>query len=125
MAENKCFMPGMDKERTAKVMAECCEGKDGVTDCCESMSETDKCNSMMAECMKKCRWFPLVLVIFGVVFLLLGYYLDAEVTRTLWMILSALIIIVGTAGLVMMKICCKTTGGSKGEGIRGRQENAK
>ena len=77
---------------------------------CEGMSESSDCGSKMAECMKKCKWFPLIPVIFGVVLLLLGYYLDAETTRILWMIAAGFVIFLGIFGLVMigrMKgMCC-------------------
>ncbi|MHC4559901.1 MAG: hypothetical protein ACYS80_21635 [Planctomycetota bacterium] len=90
--ENKWRMPEM--------MAKCCEG----------MSGTDDCRSMMAECMKKCRWFPLIPVVLGILLLLLGYYLDAEITRILWMITAGFLILVGTFGFMMMSLgkrtCC-------------------
>lgn len=78
--------------------------------CCEGMSGKNDCRSMMAECMKKCRWFPLMPVIFGIVLLLLGNYLDAEIIRILWMIAAGLLILLGTFGFVMMslskRMCC-------------------
>jgi hypothetical protein len=66
------------------------------------MNGTDDCSSKMGECMKKCRWFPLVPVILGAALLLLGYYLDAEITRILWMIVAGLVILMGTVGFVMI-----------------------
>ncbi len=90
--ENKCCGTVEDKQKMAEMMDKCCEG----------MSGTDDCGSKMAECMKKCRWFPLIPVVFGVVLLLLGYYLDAEITRVLWMITAGFVILLGTFGLVMV-----------------------
>ena len=83
----------------------CCGGQgmsEAMAECCEGMSGPGDCSSMMAECMKKCRWFPLIPVIFGIVLLLLGYYLDAEITRILWMIAAGLLILMGTFCLLMM-----------------------
>ena len=45
---------------------------------------------------------PFVPVILGIVLLLLGYYLDAEVIRILWIVVAGLIILLGTFGLVMI-----------------------
>lgn len=78
--------------------------------CCKSMSETGDFSSMMDKCMTICRWFPLVPVIFGITFLLLGYYLDASITRVLWMFVAGFITLLGTLGLIlagsMKKMCC-------------------
>ena len=64
----------------------------------------------MPDCMKRCRWFPIIPVILGITLLLLGYYLDAEITRILWMIAAAFVILMGTFALLMMgkmkKMCC-------------------
>ena len=90
--ENKCCVTVEDKQKMTEMMDKCSEG----------MSGTDDCSSMMGECMKKCRWFPLVPVILGIVLLLLGYYLDVEVIRILWMVVAGLVILLGTFGLIMM-----------------------
>lgn len=78
--------------------------------CCEGMSGTDDCISMMAECMKKCRWFPLIPVILGILLLLLDYYLDAEIIRILWMVAAGFLMLMGTFGFMMMSLgkrtCC-------------------
>ena len=78
--------------------------------CCEGMSGQGDCRSMMAECMRKCRWFLLIPVIIGVLLLLLGYVLDAEVTRVLWMTAAGLVILMGAFGFLMMSLgkrpCC-------------------
>ena len=41
-------------------------------------------------------------VILGILFLLLGYYLDAQITRILWMIAAGFMILMGTFCLLMM-----------------------
>ena len=99
-AQKCCDTSCCTQEHTSEMMSKCCE----------DMSESNGCGSMMAECMKKFRWFPLIPVIIGILLLLLGYYLDAEITRILWMIAAGFVILAGTFGLIMMgrmkKICC-------------------
>jgi len=73
-----------------------------MNECCGGMSENVDCRSMMGECMKGCRWFPLIPLVFGTALFLLGYYLDAEVTRILWMIAAGLLVLMGTFGFLMM-----------------------
>ena len=64
------------------------------------------CCSMMG----KCRWLPLIPVVLGIVLLLLGYVLDAEVTRILWMTAAGLVILMGAFAFLMMSLgrrtCC-------------------
>jgi len=83
-----------------KMMAKCCEG----------MSGPGESRSMMAGCIRMCRWFPLMPVIFGIAFLLLGYYLDASIIRVLWMLFAGFVVVMGTFGLILMgrmrKMCC-------------------
>jgi len=89
----------------------CCGGRgmsDFFSQCCDGMSGPRDCGSMMAECMKKCRWFLLIPVLMGAVFLLLGYFLDAEATRTLWMAAAGLVILMGFLGFLMMSLRRKT-----------------
>ena len=96
----KCCVPRMDKHKMTEIMANCCEG----------MSEAGNCRSMMAQCMKGCRWFPLIPVILGISLFLLGYYLDAEITRILWMVAAGFVILMGIFCFVMVskmkQICC-------------------
>lgn len=64
------------------------------------------CCSMMG----KCRWFPLMPVVLGIILLLLGYYLDASITRVLWMFAAGFIALLGLLGLIlagrMKGMCC-------------------
>jgi hypothetical protein len=90
--DNKFCGTSENKWKMSEMMEKCCEG----------MSGNDDCSSMMAKCMNRCRWFPLMPVIFGIALLLLGYYLDAEIIRTLWMIAAGLSILLGTLCLLMM-----------------------
>ena len=76
--------------------------QEAMPDCCKSIGGDDNCRSMMNKCMKGCRWFPFVPVVLGIAFLTLGYFLNPEVTRILWMIAAGFVILMGIFGLVMM-----------------------
>lgn len=89
----------------------CCGGQgmfDAMAKCREGMSGPGDCKSMMAECMRKCRWFLLIPVIIGILLLLLGYVLDAEVTRILWMATAGLVVFMGAFGFLMMRLSKRT-----------------
>lgn len=90
--DNKCCGTVKDKWTMTEMMNECCKG----------MRENGDGSSMMAGCMKKCKWFPLMAAIFGIALFLLGYYLDAEITRILWMLAAGFLILMGTFCLLMM-----------------------
>ncbi|MHC4215255.1 MAG: hypothetical protein ACYSWP_17980 [Planctomycetota bacterium] len=79
-------------------------------DCCKDFGKDQNYGSMMSACMKACRWFPIIPVIFGIALLLLGYYLHPEITRILWMIAAGFVVIMGVLGLLMTsrmkKLCC-------------------
>jgi hypothetical protein len=81
-----------------------------MSDCCKSFFKTHDYSSMMDKCMRMCRWFPLVPVIFGISVLLLGYYLDASTARVLWMFVGGFITLMGVLGLIlagrMKRMCC-------------------
>ncbi len=79
-------------QRFAKMAGQCCAGA----------GEGFDCRSMMRECMRGCRWLPLIPVVLGILLLLLGYYLDAEITRILWMAAAGFLILMGTFALLMM-----------------------
>ena len=57
---------------------------------------------MMKEFMRVFRWVPLVPIVIGAVLFALGYFLDSEALRILWLILAALPIVVGFVGFVVM-----------------------
>ena len=96
--DNKFYGTAEDKWKMSEMMNKCCEGMRGTNDC----------RSMMAECMRKCRWFLLLPVIIGILLLLLGYVLDAEVTRILWMTAAGLVILMGSFGFLMMSLGKRT-----------------
>ena len=96
-AEKCCDTSGWNGQGMLEAMAECCGDIRG----------KGESRSMMSGCMKMCRWFPLIPVILGILFLLLGYYLDAEVTRILWMLAAGFLILMGTFCLLMMNLSKK------------------
>ena len=76
--------------------------------------EEMNCKTPMASCKAKIRyvpWFPLIL---GIVFLLLGYFLDPTTIRVLWMLGAGLIVGLGVIGLMAVRsmaakdgsVCC-------------------
>ncbi len=73
--------------------------------CCSSESESKCC--MMAKCFSYCKWCPLMPIIFGAIFLLLGFFLSAEVVRVLWIILSVVIILMGICCFICMSVMSK------------------
>ena len=78
----------------------CCPDNDkSQSGCCDG-GETPK---DMGKCFSKCRYFPLFPVVVGTIFLLLGYFLNPEVTRMLWMIGGGLIVGLGLIGLIVIR----------------------
>ena len=86
-------------EGMAEMMASCCEGAgDGGP---EGMA------GMMATCcqgMRGCRWFPLFPAIAGVILFLLGYFLDANVVRILWLVISGAIVPMAFVGVMVVSM---------------------
>lgn len=91
-------------EDAAKLLPE------GLIGCCTPPSSTEAGEGetgstmagMMRECIRRFRWFLLLPIAFGALSLLLGYYLDAQVTRVLWLILSGFVVLTGTFGFMMI-----------------------
>jgi hypothetical protein len=79
--------------------------------CCSDSGGTNNCHAMMEGCMNKCRWFPLIPVAIGLLFILLGVHLDVEITRVLWMILAGFIVLMGVLGLGLMHAMKRTCSG--------------
>jgi hypothetical protein len=57
---------------------------------------------MMKECMKGCRWCAFMPITFGAILFLLGYYLDAEIVRILWLIFTGFIVLMGIFMFIMV-----------------------
>ena len=62
---------------------------------------------MMQACMKQCRWCPLIPLVIGVILFLLGYFLDADTVRVLWLVFSCLQILMGLAALILINTMFK------------------
>lgn len=72
------------------------------------MPETDMdMMSMMKECMKQCKPCALMPILFGSVFFVLGYFLEAEIVRILWLIFTGLIVLMGVFAFIMMSAMSK------------------
>lgn len=50
---------------------------------------------MMKKCMKGCRMCAVIQIAFGAVLFLLGYLLEAEVVRVLWLVLTGFVAFIG------------------------------
>ncbi len=62
---------------------------------------------MMKECMKSCKPCAIMPILFGGVFFLLGYFLEAEIVRILWLVFSGLMILMGVFAFIMMSAMSK------------------
>jgi hypothetical protein len=101
-----------ESKNESEFAEKCCD-----TSCCGNagdfkMAKDDRAEGGPGCCsmMGKCRWFPLIPVVLGIVLLLLGYVLDPEVTRILWMTAAGLVILIGALAFLMMSLgkrtCC-------------------
>ena len=99
---------GNEEETAAKKTPNnsCCEPSDAgaMPDCCKGTNEPEGPCSMMSKCMKGCRWFPLMPLTIGIGLFALGYFLDAEVVRVLWLVLSGIMILAGILGFIVMSV---------------------
>ncbi len=57
---------------------------------------------VMKKYMKGCRWCAFMPIIFGTILFVLGYYLDAEVVRILWLIFTGVILLMGIFMSIMV-----------------------
>ncbi|MHC4519013.1 MAG: hypothetical protein ACYTAS_10520 [Planctomycetota bacterium] len=74
--------------------------------CCGGTWTAGDGSSMMGRCATVCRWFPLLPLALGIALLLLGYYLDASVTRVLWMLGAGFVTLMGALGLILAGRMC-------------------
>ena len=63
--------------------------------------------AMMKGCMKGRRWCAFMPIAFGIVLFLLGYFLNSEVVRILWLTISGSIILMGIFCLIIMRSMTK------------------
>ena len=96
--EKRCDTSCFGEQGMFDAMAECCDGMSGLGDC----------TSIMTECMKRCKWFLLIPLVIGIFLLLLGYVLDAEVVRILWMTAIGSAILMGAFVFLMMSLRKRT-----------------
>ena len=61
----------------------------------------------MGDCIKKCKVCPFAFLVFTVIVFSVGYFLDAQVVRILWLIFASLGIIMGVGCLIMTKLLSK------------------
>lgn len=66
-----------------------------------------RCEGEMKKCMMHCKWCPLIPVVLGVVLFLLGYFLDAEIVRIVWLVLSGLVVLMGIGCFIMTSLMMK------------------
>lgn len=62
---------------------------------------------MMTHCATNMRWMPLLPITVGTALLLLGYFMEAESVRIVFLTLAALPVIMGVFGFIMMNIMRK------------------
>ena len=62
---------------------------------------------MMTHCATNMRWMPLFPITVGITLFLLGFYLEPEVVRVIFLTLAALPVIMGVFGFIMMSIMRK------------------
>lgn len=109
----------MDNNETGKNQNEFVE-KPWEEFCCPSRGDLNRAKEDLTggrpggccSAMGKCRWFPMMPVALGIIMLLLGFYLDASITRVLWMSVAGCVALLGVLGLIlagrMKKMCCGT-----------------
>ncbi|MFC1765828.1 hypothetical protein ACFL6U_27595 [Planctomycetota bacterium] len=78
----------------------CCQGIGNVDSNCCSDTEMQQA---MGNCFSCCRYLLLFPVILGIIFLLLGYYLNSEIIRVLWMISAGVVAGMGLFGALAMR----------------------
>jgi hypothetical protein len=98
-----CFTDSM-----AETMANCCG--DAQT---ESSGGKNATMSRCSKGMKIFGWLPSIPVLFGVVAILLGYFLSPEGVRILWLIVSGTVLFVGLLGFILMGSQRRTWGESR------------
>lgn len=61
----------------------------------------------MMRMMKYCRWCAFMPITFGAILFLLGYFLDAEVLRILWLIFTGFMVLMGIFMFIMANVFFK------------------
>ena len=68
----------------------------------EHKSPGNMMSEMMHQCASVSRWMPLFPITIGVTLFLLGYYLEAESVRLIFLTFAAVPVIMGIFGFIMM-----------------------
>ncbi len=61
----------------------------------------------MKECLGRCRWCPLAAVFMGLILLIVGYSVDPENLRKIWLLVSSLIVLCGIVMTIVFNIMSK------------------
>jgi len=99
----------IEPEESESQAQSCCQknGAEAMSKCCENMDKegVDGMKAMMSKCrsrMKVFRWFPSIPVVVGTILFLLGYFMNPEILRILWLIASGAVVLAGLIGLILM-----------------------
>lgn len=68
----------------------------------ENKTPGNMMSEMMHHCATNMRWMPLFPMTIGVALFLLGYFLEPEAVRIVFLVLAAVPVIMGIFGLIMM-----------------------
>lgn len=68
----------------------------------ETTNSRSWCEIMMKGCVQYCNWFPVMGILFMGSLLLLGYCLDPEAVRVLWMTFAGIGVLMMIGGWLMM-----------------------
>ena len=88
------------------------------------MSETETkktkswCEAMMGGCTRYFNWFPVMGILFVSSIFLLGYYLNPEALRILWLIFAGIGILMIVFGWIMMATMMKGFGKTEAGSFR-------
>jgi len=68
------------------------------------------CLALTNSCMKLVRWFPYSLVFTGLALFVLGYLLEPETIKTLWLVITGLLTLFGLFILAMINLVISDSG---------------
>ena len=66
--------------------------------------------ALVNSCMKLARWFPYSLVFTGLALFVLGYLLEPETVKTLWLVITGFLTLSGLFILAMINLVINDTG---------------
>ena len=86
----------MEKEKTKKMESCPCFS--------EQNKDNDSSNAGMMKCMKGAKWFLLMPGVLIILAFILGYLLDPETVKTLWLILTGTLVVLGSIFYILMNL---------------------